>query len=120
VFLSDFGLQLGGDFAIAVCKERLVKMHVEGRYNIITSLCFVSTSAAASSWVLPMFKSHYHGWGFMYSESWNCHKTKINKNSKETPKIATIAYKFERELQIFTTFRFIFVYFHMLKIAKFG
>jgi hypothetical protein len=30
VFLSDFGSQLGGAFAIAVYKERLVKMHVEG------------------------------------------------------------------------------------------
>jgi hypothetical protein len=42
VFLSDFGSQLGGAFAIAVYKERLVKMHVEGRYNIITSLSFVT------------------------------------------------------------------------------
>jgi hypothetical protein len=66
VFLSDFGSQLGDAFAIAVYKERLVKMHVEGCYNIITSLSFVSTfaAAAASSWVLPMFKSH-HGWFYV-------------------------------------------------------
>jgi len=71
VFLSDFGSQLGDAFAIAVYKERLVKMHVEGCYNIITSLSFVSTSAAAaaSSWVLPMFKSLIIMDGFMYSES---------------------------------------------------
>jgi hypothetical protein len=49
---------------------------------------------------------------------------KKQKNKKKVPKkhkkIVTIAYKFERELQIFTTLRFIFVYFHMLKIVKFG
>lgn len=45
---------------------------------------------------------------------------KKQKKSKETPKIVTIAHKFERELQIFATFRFVFLYFHMLKIPKFG
>jgi hypothetical protein len=55
VFLSDFGSQLGGAFAIEVYKERLVKMHVEGHYNIITSLFCEYPLQQASSWVLPMF-----------------------------------------------------------------
>jgi hypothetical protein len=51
-------------------KERLVKMHVEGHYNIITSLCFVSTLCSKLvHGCCRCFKSHYHGWGFMYSES---------------------------------------------------
>jgi hypothetical protein len=55
VFLSDFGWQLGGTFAIEVYKERLVKMHVEGALqHYYKSLFCEYPLQQASSWVLLM------------------------------------------------------------------